>query len=96
MLAALVHCAPLLVAHASGSTNSWRLLLESAISVQDFVMLGVFCACFPPREARFCFVELWVVVVVVGVFKHLIMSLSREESALVGVFGFCVFVDPRF
>ena len=63
---------------------------------QDFVMLGVFCACFPPREARFFFVELWVVVVVVGVFKHLIMSLSREESALVGVFGFCVFVDPRF
>ena len=32
MLAALVHCAPLLVAHASGSTSSWRLLLESAIS----------------------------------------------------------------
>ena len=33
MLAALVHCAPLLVAHASGSANSWRLPLESAISV---------------------------------------------------------------
>ena len=36
-LAALVLCAPLLVAHASGSANSWRLLLQvhlqSAISV---------------------------------------------------------------
>ena len=35
MLAALVLCAPLLVAHASGSTNSWRLPLESAISVKE-------------------------------------------------------------
>ena len=34
-LAALLLCAPLLVAHASGSTNSRRLLLEPAILVKS-------------------------------------------------------------
>ena len=58
MLAALVHCAPLLVAHASGSTNSWRLLLESAISVGDVATLrsaaelGV--ATSPPSSSLSC------------------------------------------
>ena len=51
MLAALVHCAPLLVAHASGSTNSWRLLLESAISVLFSVIRYFYSPAFLLRES---------------------------------------------
>ena len=43
VLAAFITGAPLLAAHASGSANSWRLPLESAISVSFFGLYPQLC-----------------------------------------------------